>query len=79
MSNISLWFQTVFETPEAILCLVYFFVRLIFFFSYTLPKQLKDKKSTVEVNNEVKDIYVATAQLYELIKKEKENEKIEKP
>lgn len=77
MSTISFWFQNLFDSPEAILCIVYFAIRLVYWLC-TIPKRKSEKLTVTEQANEVKDIYVATAQLYELIRKERENEKTDK-
>lgn len=78
MSTVVTWFQTLFETPEAILCVFYFAIRLVYWLC-TIPKRKSEKLTATEQANEVKDIYVATAQLYELIRKERENERTQKP
>lgn len=77
MSTVSLWFQNLFDSPEVILCVVYFVIRLVYWLC-TIPKRKNEKLTATEQANEVKDIYVATAQLYELIRKERENEKNQK-
>lgn len=70
MSTVLTWLQAVFESPEAILCIVYFVIRLIYFLATRKKKKTDDTNKVIE-QNEINDIYLATAQLYDLLKKDK--------